>query len=159
MKWNARMSRRSMLAGAGGLGAAMATGPAKAQVQSSPAAMGLAIRKITGGATVTPGKVTLEVPPLSENGNSVAASIAVDSPMTAKDHVKAIHVLAERNPQPHVISVQLGPRAGKANISTRMRLADTQNVTAIAEMSDGTFWSDSGLVIITIGACLEDMPG
>ena len=78
------------------------------------------------------------------------------SAMTAKDYVKAIHLFAEKNPQPNVISVHLGPRAGKATIATRIRLADTQTVTAIAEMSDGSFWQDTGDVIITLGACLED---
>jgi sulfur-oxidizing protein SoxY len=71
--------------------------------------------------------------------------------------VKAIHVFAERNPQPYVISVALGPRAGRASISTRIRLRDTQNVLAVAEMSDGTFWSGQANVIVTIGACLEDV--
>ena len=77
--------------------------------------------------------------------------------MTATDYVKAIHVFTEKNPQPNVISVQLGPRAGTAEISTRIRLADTQKVIAIAEMSDGTFWSDTADVIVTLGACLEDL--
>ena len=83
-------------------------------------------------------------------------TVTVESPMTAEDYVKAIHVFTEKNPQPNVISVHLGPRAGRASISTRIRLADTQTVTAIAEMSDGSFWSDSVEVIITLGACLED---
>ena len=76
--------------------------------------------------------------------------------MTATDYVKAIHVFTEKNPQPNVISVKLGPRAGKAEISTRIRLADTQKVVAICEMSDGSFWSDKADVILTLGACLED---
>ena len=106
--------------------------------------------------SLKPGKIKLELPPLVENGNSVAMSVSVDSPMTPKDHVKAIHVFTEKNPQPNVISIQLGPRAGKANVSTRVRLADSQNVVAICEMSDGSFWSNSVDVIITVGACLED---
>ena len=75
--------------------------------------------------------------------------------MSAEDYVKAIHVFNEKNPQPNVISVHLGPRAGKASISTRIRLADTQRVIAIAEMSDGTFWSDEAEVVVTLAACLE----
>jgi sulfur-oxidizing protein SoxY len=117
-----------------------------------------AIRQIIGEATVKPGKIKLDLPPLVENGNSVAMSVTVDSPMTAKDHVKAIHVFTEKNPQPNIISAQLGPRAGKAEIQTRVRLADTQSVVAICEMSDGSFWSDTVDVIITLGACLEDLP-
>jgi sulfur-oxidizing protein SoxY len=117
-----------------------------------------AIRQIVGEAAVTRGKIKLDLPPLVENGNSVAMSVTVDSPMTAKDYVKAIHVFTEKNPQPNIISVQLGPRAGKADIQTRVRLADTQSVVAICELSDGSFWSDTVDVIITLGACLEDLP-
>ena len=76
--------------------------------------------------------------------------------MTEKDHVTAIHIFNEKNPQPNVISVHLGPRAGHARIATRIRLSDTQTVTAIAALSDGTFWSDSAGVIVTLGACVED---
>ena len=132
--------------------------PARAQVLANPAAQAMAIRKVVGESDVKPGKVKLDVPPLSENGNSVSISVTVDHPMTPTNYVKAIHVFTEKNPQPNVISVQLGPRAGRASISTRMRLADTQTVTAIAELSDGTFWSDTGTVLITLGACLEDTP-
>ena len=115
-----------------------------------------AIRKVIGEAPVKKGKVKLDVPPLSENGNTVSCSVEVDSPMTPKEYVKAIHIFTEKNPQPNVVSVHLGPRAGRAAFATRIRLADTQTITAIAELSDGTFWSDSADVIITLGACLED---
>ena len=154
-------TRRRMLAGAGallggaGLPIALAR-PAAAQVQANPAMLAMAIRKVTGGAKVTRGKVKLEIPPLSENGNAVPLTVTVDSPMTKDRYVKSIHVLSEKNPQPNVISAQLGPRAGKAVLQTRFRLADTQTITAIAELSDGTFWSDTADVIITLGACLED---
>ena len=147
-------TRRQFLAAAGGVGLALAVRPAEA----TPASMKQAIRRVVGEATVKRGKIKLDLPPLVENGNSVAMGITVDSPMTAKDHVKAIHVFTEKNPQPNIISVQLGPRAGKAEIQTRVRLADTQSVIAICEMSDGSFWSDTVDVIITLGACLEDLP-
>jgi sulfur-oxidizing protein SoxY len=111
---------------------------------------------VVGEAAVQKGKVTLDIPPLVENGNTVACSVAVDSPMTAQDYVKAIHIFTEKNPQPNVIGIHLGPRAGKASVAMRIRLADTQTVTAIAELSDGSFWSDSTNVVITLGACLED---
>ena len=158
-----RTTRRQVLAGAGalagGLGLpAVSLRPAQAQLQANPAALGMAVRKVTGDAKVNTGKVKLDVPPLSENGNTVAISVTVDSPMTPTDYVKAIHVFAEKNPQPNVISAKLGPRAGRPTIQTRIRLADSQDVLAIAELSDGTFWSDSGNVIITLGACLEDLP-
>ena len=115
-----------------------------------------ALRKVTGGAALRPGKVKLDIPPLIDNGNAVPLTVTVDSPMTEKDHVRAIHVLTERNPQPNVVSVRLGPRAGRANITTRVRLADTQTVTAIAQMSDGSFWVDRASVVVTLSACLED---
>jgi sulfur-oxidizing protein SoxY len=150
----ATATRRQFLAAAGGIGLALTVRPAKA----TPASMKQAIRQIIGEATVKPGKIKLDLPPLVENGNSVAMSVTVDSPMTAKDHVKAIHVFTEKNPQPNIISAQLGPRAGKAEIQTRVRLADTQSVVAICEMSDGSFWSNTVDVIITLGACLEDLP-
>ena len=149
-------SRRQFFVAVGSLGAMLAVRSAQAQVAANPAAFGAAIGKVTGGAEVKKGRVKLDIPPLSENGNTVATSVTVESPMTAKDYVKAIHLFAEKNPQPNVISVHLGPRAGKATIATRIRLADTQTVTAIAEMSDGSFWQDTGDVIITLGACLED---
>lgn len=124
---------------------------------AAPADMRTAIEKITGGAPVTAGRVRLEIPPLVENGNTVPCTVTVESPMTPADHVRAIHVVAEKNPQPNVLSCRLGPRAGQATISTRMRLSDTQTVVAIAEMSDRSFWSATVSVIITLGACLEDL--
>jgi sulfur-oxidizing protein SoxY len=126
-------------------------------LEVAPADMRTAIEKITSGAPVTAGRVKLEIPPLVENGNTVPCAVTVESPMTPADHVRAIHVATEKNPQPNVISCRLGPRAGLATISTRMRLSDTQTVVAIAEMSDGSFWSASVNVIITLGACLEDL--
>jgi sulfur-oxidizing protein SoxY len=145
-----KATRRAFLLAAG---AALVVRPARA----TPATMKQAIRQVVGEATVKPGKIKLDLPPLVENGNSVTMNVAVESPMTAKDHVKAIHVFTEKNPQPNVISIQLGHRAGKAEIQTRIRLADTQQVIAICEMSDGSFWSDKLDVIITLGACLEDV--
>src|SRR4051794_15321241 len=150
----ATATRRQFLAAAGGVGFALAVRPADA----TPASMKQAVRQVVGEAPVKRGKIKLDLPPLVENGNSVTMGVTVDSPMTAKDHVKAIHVFTEKNPQPHIISVQLGPRAGKADIQTRVRLADTQSVVAICELSDGSFWSDTVDVIITLGACLEDLP-
>jgi sulfur-oxidizing protein SoxY len=131
----------------------IAVGPASA----TPAEMQAAVASVVGEARVNAGKVKLDIPPLVENGNTVPCAVMVDSPTSVADHVKAIHIFAERNPQPYVFSVRLGPRAGRASISTRIRLRDTQNVLAIAELSDGTFWSDRVNVIVTIGACLEDV--
>jgi len=147
-------TRRALLLGglAGGLAATIRLEPA----QATPERMRAAIRNVVGEASVRKGRVELDVPPLVENGNTVSLGVSVDSPMTATDHVKAIHVFNEKNPQPNVISAKLGPRAGRAAIATRIRLTDTQTVTAIAELSDGSFWSHSVDVVITLGACLED---
>jgi sulfur-oxidizing protein SoxY len=124
---------------------------------STPGQAETAIRKLIGEAEVRKGKVTLDLPPLVENGNTVPMTVSVESPMTKTDYVKAIHVFNEKNPQPNVISAQIGPRAGKAVVTTRIRLAGTQKLTAIAEMSDGSYWSDSQEVIVTLAACLEDL--
>jgi sulfur-oxidizing protein SoxY len=139
------------LAGAVGIWLPLATGPASA----TPASMRAAIRRVVGDTQVTKGRVKIDLPPLIENGNAVSLTVAVESPMTAEDYVKAIHVFTEKNPQPNVISVQLGPRAGRATFSSRIRLADSQKVIAIAQMSDGSFWSDEIEVIVTLAACLE----
>jgi sulfur-oxidizing protein SoxY len=117
--------------------------------------MRAAIKRVVGTAAVQKGKVKVDLPPLIENGNAVALTVAVESPMTQADYLKAIHVFTEKNPQPNVMSVHLGPRAGRASVSTRIRLADTQKVIAIAQMSDGSFWSDELEVIVTLAACLE----
>ena len=119
--------------------------------------METAIRRVIGEAEIRKGKVTLDLPPLVENGNTVPMTVSVDSPMTKDNYVKAIHVFNEKNPQANVVSMQLGPRAGKARVSTRIRLAGTQRLTAIAELSDGTYWSDTQEVIVTLAACLEDL--
>jgi len=151
-------SRREFLLVAGGaaaglgLGSVIAVEPARA----TPAAMQEAIRKVVGAARVNTGKVKLDLPPLSENGNTVPLAVSVESPMTQADHVRAIHVFTEKNPQPDVVSFRFGPRAGRASVATRIRLADTQTVVAISELSDGSFWSASANVVVTLAACLEE---
>ena len=137
------------------------TAPAFAQLPPNisaqrQAALRDAMRKVTGGAAVRTGKVSISIPPLIDNGNTVPISVTVDSPMTEKEHVKAIHIFTEKNPQPYVLNAQLGPRAGRAMVSTRARIADTGQVIAIAQLSDGSFWSDTVSVVVTLSACLED---
>jgi sulfur-oxidizing protein SoxY len=151
-------SRRRFL---GLIGGVFAAGEVAAQLDPNiqklrAAALEAAIRKITGGNPLRAGKVKLQVPPLVDNGNTVPLSVSVESPMTSADHVKAIHVLTEKNPQPYVVSAYLGPRAGRASLTTRARIADTGRVIAIAQLSDGSFWSDSVSVVVTLSACLED---
>jgi sulfur-oxidizing protein SoxY len=153
-----RTSRREFLRAAGGVAAGIGlTAVVRVEpARATPGAMQDAIRAVVGSAPVSAGRVTLELAPLVENGNSVPLAVAVESPMTETDHVKAIHVFTERNPRPYVASFRLGPRAGRARVATRIRLAETQTVTAICELSDGTVWSDSASVVVTLAACLEE---
>jgi|SRR6185295_4143984 sulfur-oxidizing protein SoxY len=145
-------TRREFLIATGSL----ALAGAAEQAGATPAQMQEALRRIVGNAPIRRGRVKLDLPPLIDNGNAVPMTVTVDSPMTAADYVKAIHVVTEKNPQPYVVSAYLGPRAGRAGVSTRVRIADTQTVTAIAELSDGTFWSGTADVVVTLSACLED---
>jgi sulfur-oxidizing protein SoxY len=147
-------SRRDFLALSGGaVVATVALRPAEA----TPAAMASAMREITGAAVVRTGRVKLDVPPLVENGNTVPLTVSVTSPMTAEDYVKSIHVFNEKNPQPNVGNFVLGPRAGRAQISTRIRLADSQKIVAIAKLSDGSCWSATADVVVTLAACTEEV--
>jgi sulfur-oxidizing protein SoxY len=124
---------------------------------ATPETMAAAIRNVVGAATVQTGKVKLDVPPLVENGNTVPITVSVASPMTADDYVKSIHVFNEKNPQPNIGNFYLGPKAGRAQISTRIRLADSQKIIAIARLSDGSFWSVSADVVVTLAACTEEV--
>ena len=108
--------------------------------RATPEAMAAAIKKVVGDNAIREGRVTLDMPPLIENGNTVPLTVSVESPMTEADHVKAIHVFNEKNPQPHVFDAWLAPRNGKAMIGTRIKLGDTQKIVAIAETSKGEFW-------------------
>jgi sulfur-oxidizing protein SoxY len=153
-----RTSRREFLRAAGGVAAGLGLGSivAVTPARATPAEMQEAIRKVVGSAPVSLGKVTLDLPPLIENGNAVPLTVDVASPMTGADHVRAIHVFTQKNPQPNVVSFHLGPRAGRARVATRVRLADSQTVVAICELSDGSFWSDRADIVVTLAACLED---
>jgi sulfur-oxidizing protein SoxY len=124
---------------------------------ATPATLTAAIRNVVGEAVVRTGRVKLEVPPLVENGNTVPMTVSVQSPMTAQDHVKSIHVFNEKNPQPNIGNFYLGPRAGRAQVSTRIRLADSQKIVAIARLSDDSFWSVTVDVVVTLAACTEDV--
>ncbi len=148
-------TRRGFLIQAGGVAGGLLVTALPVPARATPESMLAAMKKVVGEASLRKGKVKLDLPPLIENGNSVTMTVAVESPMTAQDHVKAIHVFNEKNPQPNVISCHLGPRAGRASIQTRIRLADSQKVIAVAEMSDGSFWTDETEVIVTLAACLE----
>jgi sulfur-oxidizing protein SoxY len=124
---------------------------------ATPESMAAAIRNVVGTATVQTGRVKLDIPPLVENGNTVPMTVSVTSPMTSSDYVKSIHVFNEKNPQPNLGNFYLTPRSGRAQVSTRIRLADTQKITAIARLSDGSLWSASTEVVVTLAACTEDV--
>jgi sulfur-oxidizing protein SoxY len=124
---------------------------------ATPETMATAIKEVTKGAEVREGKVKLDLPPLVENGNTVPLSVTVDSPATEAGRVRAIHVFNEKNPQPHVFTARFGPANGKPFLATRIKLADAQKVVAIAELGDGSYWSASADVIVTIAACIEDI--
>ena len=147
------MKRRDFVAGA--LGAVVLSNvpePACAQTNL----VELVVFSVTSGAPVRQGRVRIELPLLADNGNSVPVRISVDSPMTGADYVKSIHLFSDRNPVTRMARFYLGPRSGRAEISSRVRLAGSQRVTALAELSDGSFWSDSAQVVVTLSACLDE---
>jgi sulfur-oxidizing protein SoxY len=158
MRKQSSSTRREFLGLAGGA-AVLGTVPMVTvrPAEATPAMLAAAIRVVTGPAEVHTGKVKLDIPPLVENGNTVPMTVSVTSPMTPDDYVKSIHVFNEKNPQPNIGNFYFGPRAGRAQISTRIRLADTQKVVAIARLSDDTFWSASVDVVVTLAACTEEV--
>lgn len=126
---------------------------ARAQEQADP--FPALVRKLTGGAMVTAGRVTVDTPRLADNGHSVPLKISVASPMTAADHVRSITLLSGRNPRPLMAKFHLGPKAGRAQVATRVRLNGSQRVLAIAQLSDGSYWSGGAEVEVTESACLD----
>jgi len=124
---------------------------------ATPETLASAISNVVGAAMVRTGKVKMDVPPLVENGNTVPLTVSVSNPMTSSDYVKSIHVFNEKNPQPNVGNFYLGPRAGRAQVSTRIRLADSQKIVAIARLSDDSFWSVTADVVVTLAACTEEV--
>jgi sulfur-oxidizing protein SoxY len=144
-------SRRQMVMAGTGLAAWVVLRPAMAATDELAAA----VSGYAGGAVVTAGKVRLDIAELVENGNVVPINVTVDSPMTAANHVRAIAIFNEKNPQRDVARFTLGPRYGTAQVSTRIRVATTQQLMAVAHMSDGSFWSHTANVIVTLAACIE----
>lgn len=144
------IDRRGCLRLGAGLGLAVVVRPALA----TAAELDAAIRAYTGGPLPRAGRVTLDIAALVDNGNAVPLSVSVDSPMSATDHVTGIAVFNELNPQREVISATLGP-LGVARLSTRIRLATSQKLVAVARLNDGSHWSHTVEVIVTLAACLE----
>lgn len=146
-------SRRRLLLQAGAA-AALQVVVRPASAEEAPALATL-IAQFAGAQKVRPGRVKLDIAPMVDNGNVVPMRVTVDSPMTGADHVTEIAVFNEKNPQRDVARFQLGPRAGRADVATRIRLATSQQLVALARMNDGTVWSDSVDVIVITAACLE----
>ena len=147
-------SRREVIAGGLAIAAVPALGASAAL--AAPEDMADELKKLVGGVPVKPGRVKIALPELTENGNSTSLTISVESPMTAADHVKAIHIFSEKNPVAYIARLGVGPRAGKAQVSTSIRVADSQEITAVAEMSDGSFWSGKARTEVTTPACIDD---
>lgn len=147
-----RLGRRSALTATAGLvSVALLPRPARAEDLQAPTQA--ALRAAIGERTPVVGRVTLRVPPIAENGNTVPLTVQVESPMTSADHVKAIYILADKNPSPEVATFRLTPSLGRAQAETRIRLGTTQDVVAVAEMSDGSVWMARAEVKVTIGGC------
>ena len=126
-----------------------------AQLSGNPAAMQAAVAAFTGGRTPLPGRVELDIAPLVENGNTVPVSVRVSSAMTATDHVRRIALFTERNPQSEVAVFNLSLLSGRAEVATRMRLATSQRVLALAELQDGSYRQRAVDVVVTLAACVE----
>ena len=122
---------------------------------SAPETLKQVIARWAAGQPVTEGRVQFEVPPLVENGNAVPISVRVDSPMTAAHHVLEVVVFNERNPQRDVVRAAFGPACGRAQLDTRIRLATSQRLVALARLSDGSQWSAQVDVLVTLAACIE----
>jgi len=144
------INRRQLLCGTLGLSASVVFGVSRAFARDSD--VEAAIQAITEGASISDGKVTLKAPEIAENGYSVPVAVTVDSPMTADSYVESVAIFADGNPQPEVITFNFTPESGEAFASSRMRLAKTQNVIAIAKMNDGTIFSDTRAVEVAIGS-------
>ena len=148
-----KLSRRMYLSALGLLGLSTWMAPSLTMAKK-PEAME-AIAKIAGSNTIRDGRVKLVIPPLVESGNLVVLKLSIESPITANDYVKAVHVIAEENPSPNIFTAYFTPRSGRAELTTRVRLADSQRVWAIAQMSDGSFWQGYADTLVTLSACTE----
>lgn len=156
-RYVAVVRRRELLISASSAGLILAlAGAAGASSPDKPAQPSLydqALDKILGDAKPRPEKISIEIPEIAENGNTVPYTIAVASPMTETDHIKAVHVLSTGNPLPNIASFYFGPAVGKAVLASRMRLAKTQEVVILAERADGKFLVARRTVKVTIGGC------
>jgi len=149
------MQRRALLTRSATLAAAGLQVLHSPLARATPAALQAALLAFTGGAPLRDGRVELTISPLVENGNAVPVSLRVDSAMTASDHVRRLALFTERNPQAEVAVFQLSLASGRAQVDTRIRMATSQAVVAVAELQDGSFWQQRVEVLVTLAACVE----
>jgi sulfur-oxidizing protein SoxY len=128
-------------------------GAASAQTKAPGDGWRQLLKGVLGDATPGEGRIALELPAVAENGNMIPFTVSVDSPMTDSDYVKAVHLISTANPQPAVATFRFTPASGRASVASRMRLAETQEVIAVAELSDGKFVLARQSVQVTIGGC------
>ena len=142
-----QVTRRQALGLSAGAAALVIAGPVAAPAFAKPdASADEAVKAFTGGAEAKSGKIALKTPEIAENGNTVPISVSAEG-------ASAILILAAGNPTPGVAQFKFGELAGSQTASTRMRLAGTQDVIAIAQMADGSFAKASKTVKVTIGGC------
>lgn len=146
-------NRRKMLAHSAGVALAGAFGMSRLPTAFASEATDQLIKDFGGDVTPGTGSITLKTPEIAENCNSVPVSVTVDNPMTDDNYVESIMILADGNPNPEVATLHFTPASGKAQASTRMRLAKTQNIIAVAKLSDGSLVSTTNEVKVTIGGC------
>ncbi len=145
--------RRTFILGAGATALVASLLSGEAVAQDATPAWQQAVKDIVGDSKPIEGRLLLDIPEIAENGNTVPLAVAAESPMTEAEHVKAIHVIATGNPQPGVVSFRFTPLSGKAAAASRMRLLRTQDVIAVAELSDGKFLMTRRPVRVAVGGC------
>jgi len=148
------LTRRRFLVTAAGSGLALSALPGEV-ARATPETMAAAMREVLGEAEPKKGRVKLEMPVMVENGNVVPMTVSVDAPLDGEGRAVSLHVFAELNPNPNVLNVTFGPRAGKPQLATRIRLSTSQTVYAVAKLADGSLWSDQIELLVTLAACLE----
>ena len=143
------ISRRRLIAASGAALLLLRVRPAMA----TPEDLAIVLKRLFGERRIQRGRVKIEIPQIAENGNVVPVTIDVESPMVADDFVKRIHLFSEHNPLPDIVEFELGPHNGKARVSTRIRLAKSQFVLAVATLNDDTLWSAQVVVEVTVSGC------
>jgi sulfur-oxidizing protein SoxY len=146
--------RRFLVLAAGASGLAILPAPGGG-LRATPAAVAAALKEVVGEAELQRGKVKLDLPLMVENGNVVPLTVSVDAPLSGPDRVLSVHLFAEGNPLPNVAHFHFGPRTGKPRVQTRIRLATSQTVIAVAKLADGSCWTDSVDLMVTLAACLD----